>query len=191
LPSRGAFRRANSIPDTASLVLVLARLARIKDLPTFLQAVALSDGMHAVVAGPDEHDGTRPQLEREIKRLGIGDRVRINPAGVWGRAKAEALADADAVCLPSAYESFGSAAAEAAAVGVPVIVTDRCGVKDVLDPQSSRVVPAEHPELLAAALAEALTLQPEAREAAGSVRRRLDWTILAGEQAAMYERLRA
>jgi glycosyltransferase involved in cell wall biosynthesis len=52
--------------------------------------------------------------------------------------------------LPSEGESFGLVAAEAAAAGTPVVVTDRCGVAEFLGENGALVVPFERIALAAA-----------------------------------------
>jgi len=190
LPPRGAFRRSLDIPDRASVALVLARMASIKGLPAFVEALGRLGDMYGVIAGPDERDGTREVLERRAADLGLGDRLQLMPDGIWGPQKVQALVDADVVCLPSSYESFGSAAAEAACVGVPVVVTDRCGVGDVLDPSATEILRFGDAAALAGAIERAATLRSSAEKAAPSIRERLDWLTLAGEQVAIYRGLR-
>ena len=51
------------------------------------------------------------------------------------------------LCLPSAGESFGMAAAEAAAAGTPVVVTDRCGIAGFFREGEAIVVPYGATEL--------------------------------------------
>ena len=82
------------------------------------------------------------------------ERVHVEPHGLWGADRAAALAEADVFCLPSSYESFGTAAAEAAGVGVPVVLTEGCGVKDVLP--HATVVPIDDADALGAALQAAV-----------------------------------
>jgi hypothetical protein len=48
---------------------------------------------------------------------------------------------ADVFVLPSAGESFGMVAAEAAAAGTPVIVSDRCGIAAFFEGGEALVVP--------------------------------------------------
>src|SRR4029453_3350370 len=60
-------------------------------------------------------------------------------------------AEANVLCLPSAGESFGMAAAEAAAAGTPVVVSDRCGIAGFFEEGEALVVPYD-----AAAVTEAL-----------------------------------
>ena len=51
------------------------------------------------------------------------------------------------LCLPSAGESFGMAAAEAAAAGTPVVVTDQCGIAGFFREGEAIVVPYGAKEL--------------------------------------------
>ena len=53
----------------------------------------------------------------------------------------DVYADADVFVLPSRYENFGMVAAEAAAAGAPIVVTDRCGVAECFADRGALVVP--------------------------------------------------
>jgi glycosyltransferase involved in cell wall biosynthesis len=89
------------------------------------------------------------ELARLSMRLGLGDRVHLlNP--VEHDELPGLYVDADVVVLASAHESFGMAAAEAAALGVPVIVSDRCGVADLLRDGGGEVIGYDSKELRAA-----------------------------------------
>jgi glycosyltransferase involved in cell wall biosynthesis len=189
-PLRGAFRGRLGIPQGAPVVLAMGRIAAGKGLVDVARAVSRLDGVHAVVAGPDDGDGTLGDLVRVQTRLGLERRLHLLPAGVWGRDKAEAFANADCFCLPSATESFGSAAAEAAAIGLPVVVSDMCGVAEQLDPSGSRVVPYGDLDAIAEAIRECLTdnqTREKAALAASELRKTLDWNRIAQLQVATYE----
>ena len=72
--------------------------------------------------------------------------------------------------LASAGENFGLAAAEAAAVGTPVVVSDRTGVASSFEEGEALVVPYE-PEATVAAVARVLERRRAARAlAAGALR---------------------
>ena len=54
--------------------------------------------------------------------------------------------------LPSSYEIFGITILEALACGTPVIVTDRCGIADIINGQAGLVVPYDQDKLQDACL---------------------------------------
>ena len=49
-------------------------------------------------------------------------------------------AGVDVFVLPSRYENFGNVVAEAAAAGIPSVVTDRCGVAEYVRDRAALVV---------------------------------------------------
>src|SRR5207248_757884 len=83
------------------------------------------------VAGPDDRHGVSTD----------GDRVHRLP--MTEEPPFELYPQADVFVLPSEGESFGMVAAEAAAAGTPVIVSDRCGVADYFRHGEALVVPPE------------------------------------------------
>ena len=98
------------------------------------------------------------------------------------------LADADVFALPSRYENFANAAAEAIACGVPVIVTDRCGIRSLVEGQAGLVI-APKVEPLAAALRQLLSdklLYARLKEGCNRVASRLRWDCLAKQMEACY-----
>ena len=112
------------------------------------------------------------------------------PHGLWGNERAQAFADADAFCLPSATENFGIAAAEAACLGLPVVVSDECGVAEWLDLDATRTVPYGDIGALVAALrwaTEGNAAQNAAKVGAPALQARLSWSRIAKEQVEMYE----
>jgi glycosyltransferase involved in cell wall biosynthesis len=69
-------------------------------------------------------------------------------------ALAGVYADAGALILPSRFDCWGVVALEACAAGLPVVISDGCGVADELaTPANGFTVPVEDPDSLAAALA--------------------------------------
>jgi glycosyltransferase involved in cell wall biosynthesis len=186
LPERGPLREQLGIPADVPLVVSLARLAAIKNLPTLVRAVASSPTLHLLVAGPDEADGTLEAIDEAAVAGGVAERVRVEPRGLWGLERASALAEADVFCLPSTYESFGTAAAEAAGVGVPVVLTDGCGVKDVLE-HAIVVSRGDADALGTALLLAAASDRARAASQAADVRERLGWSTMAERQESIYE----
>jgi glycosyltransferase involved in cell wall biosynthesis len=185
LPERGPLRERLDIPTDVPLVVTLARLAAIKRLPTLVRAVSRVTSTHLLIAGPDEGDGTLQSIHGVADGQGARDRVHVEPRGLWGADRAAAFAEADVCCLPSSYESFGTAAAEAAGVGVPVVLTERCGVKDVLP--HATVVPVDDVEALAMALRGLLGDGMDEGPEAARLRERLNWASIAERQESIYE----
>jgi glycogen(starch) synthase len=96
--------------------------------------------------------------------------------------------------LPSATENFGIAALEAAAVGLPVVISDACGAAEWLEPQGTRVVPYADVELLARAIRDVLenpTVSQASEAAAPRIRDSLSWNAAASRQSKIYEELLA
>jgi glycosyltransferase involved in cell wall biosynthesis len=103
-----------------------------------------------------------PRLRRLARRLGLSDQVRFT--GYLPREEVrEVLASSDAFVLASRLESFGIAALEARAAGVPVVALDHGGIKEFVrdrrdgliartdaDLATSLVRLAREPELMAA-----------------------------------------
>jgi glycosyltransferase involved in cell wall biosynthesis len=97
-----------------------------------------------VIVGPD--DGYLPPLKQLIADLGISDKVLFTRP-LYGQEKLKAYVDADVYVLPSVYETFPIAVLESWACGTPVVVTDRCGIADVIDGQAGLVVPYDKEQL--------------------------------------------
>ena len=103
--------------------LFLGRIYPIKGLPMLVEAWARvrPDGWLLRIAGPDEA-GHRREIERLVSAAGVGESV-IFSGPIDPDQKGAAFYDADLFVLPSHSESFGMAAAEALAHGVPVLTT--------------------------------------------------------------------
>jgi len=145
LPLRGALRSKLRIEEKERLVLFLGRLSFIKGLDNLVLAFSEISGkqnsVRLVIAGPDDGDGCLQRIQELARNEKLGDRVIVSEA-LYGERKLEALVDADLCVLPSRYESFGNAAAEAIACGIPVLVTDTCGIAPMISDRAGLVVPA-------------------------------------------------
>jgi len=133
LPERGALRTKFGIGPDWPVVLYLGRIHRIKGLDLLLTAFAslvkeLKD-VRLILAGPD--DGFLTDLKSQARFGGIEDRVIVT-GPLYNREKLEAFVDADVYVLPSSYEMFPNTVLEAWGCGTPVIVTNRCGISDLV-----------------------------------------------------------
>jgi glycosyltransferase involved in cell wall biosynthesis len=86
-------------------------------------------GLELVLAGsgPGEEE-----VRHEVERLGIAGRVRFM-GDLPRRDLFEIELGADIVAVPSLYEGFGLAAAEAMALGAPVVASDAGGLPELID----------------------------------------------------------
>ena len=194
LPERGNFRRKYGISETDLMVLFLGRLSEKKSPDLLLTAFSKIPAkvgereVRLVFAGPDEQ-GMEARLRKLAKELKVADRTIFSGA-VFEDEKWAAYRDADVFVLPSQNENFGNTAAEAAAVGTPVIVTENCGVAPLLA-DGGRVI-AHEEEALRKALGELLQNEPmrerlgrSAMAAAGTI----GWEGPVQEAEALYRKL--
>jgi len=149
-----AFRARHHL-GPGPLLLFMGRLAPIKGpdllIGAFGRCAAVRPDWHLVMAGPD--DGMGETLRGQVERLGLRDRVHF--VGFLGdTAKADALAAADLVVVPSRREAMSIVVLEAAAAGRAVLVTDQCGIPSVSTSDGGWVVEATE-AALAAGLLEA------------------------------------
>jgi len=112
----------------------------------------------------------RARLACRVAALGLDDRVRF--CGTLARESLRCeLATFDRAILPSRFDGWGMLASEALAAGTPVICTDACGAVSLVDGgPGNRVVAGGRVDLLAGALAEAVSAGPVSSEARGIVR---------------------
>lgn len=151
LPTEGTFRKKYGIYSNQKIVLFLGRINKIKGLAILVGAFAhlakTQNDVKLVIAGAD--DGYLATIKELVWNLGISEFV-IFTGALYGQSKLEAYVDSDVYVLPSIYETFGITILEAWACGKPVIVTDRCGIADVIKNQAGIVVPYSDTDLLIA-----------------------------------------
>ena len=132
---KGEARRQLGIPEDQPLVLFMSRIDPKKGLNLLIPALeSLLVGatnaspipnFHFVLAGTNPQD---PDYENRIR-----EKIKASPLSscttitgfVTGELKAALLQDADLFVLPSYYENFGIAVAEAMVAGTPVVISDR------------------------------------------------------------------
>ncbi|HEY9730054.1 MAG TPA: glycosyltransferase, partial [Chroococcales cyanobacterium] len=132
---KGEARRQLGIPEDQPLVLFMSRIDPKKGLNLLIPAlesllVGATDespipNFHFVLAGTNPQD---PDYENKIR-----EQIKASPLSscatitgfVTGELKAALLQEADLFVLPSYYENFGIAVAEAMVAGTPVVISDR------------------------------------------------------------------
>lgn len=169
----------------------LGRLEPHKGIDDLLHAAAMllpnQPDLHVNISG----DGPeRPSLEALAQELGIAGRVHF-----LGRVPhaPDFLRQLDIFVLPSRFEAFGLVAAEAMAVGTPVIVSNAGGLPEVVaHGKTGLVVPVNSRPALAQAIAK-LATQPALRQQLAQAGRRRSHNYfsvarMAGETVQLYQK---
>ena len=115
--------------DESVFVYVGSGFAR-KGLRSAIDALARAADtrFRLLVAGRDRDLAS---FERRARAVGVGAKVHF----LGGREDMRPpYAAADCLLLPSLYDPFGTAALEAMAMGLPVIVSARCGAAELIEP---------------------------------------------------------
>jgi len=154
------------LDDGASVILLPARLTRLKGQAVLLEAMARLDrpDLICVLLGGDHGSpGYAREVDRVIRRHGLGGSVRIVPP-CRDMPAAYMLADA-VVSTSTRPEGFGRTIAEAQAMGRPVIASAHGGATEIVRPGETGWLtrPGQAAELQQA-LAAALSLSRQARE---------------------------
>ena len=181
-------RNMLGIDPDAPLVLNVGRLSFKKGLDLLLEAVASLTNVHLAIVGPDDGDGTRELLERRVSRPDLAGRVALLPP-FDDRQPRELYGEADIFVLPSRNESFGMVAAEAAAAGVAVVITDQCGIAELLA-DAALVVPTEVGAIRAAIarLLDDPPLRARLGIAGQAVAKATSWDSVVDLQESLYHR---
>jgi glycosyltransferase involved in cell wall biosynthesis len=152
---RAAAKAHLALSPTTPVIGTVGRLEPRTGTDTLLAAVAALRAERPDVALVVVGEGPlRAELEARARELGIASAVRF----LGDRTDVdEVLAALDAFVLPSRTEGMSNALLEAMAMGLPVIATAVGGTPEVIaDGRSGRLVPADEPERMAAAIARVL-----------------------------------
>jgi glycosyltransferase involved in cell wall biosynthesis len=164
LPARDDAVGALGLPPDRRYVAIVARLVPIKDVPTFVRALARVTEARPDVCGLVVGDGPeRGTVEGIARNLGLGDRCHFLG---WRSDLTNVYAASDVVALSSLNEGSPVSVIEAMAAGRPVVATAVGGVPDVVgDAAGILVPPGDHSGLADAILA--LLADPDRRAELG------------------------
>jgi glycosyltransferase involved in cell wall biosynthesis len=167
---RDALRAEIGVEPDDVAVLSVARLVPEKGLDTLVEAVASARDRRLVLllAGSG---GEQERLEALAAELGV--RLVVLPDVPWERV-VERYVAADVFALLSRHEPWGVVVNEAAACGLPLVVSDRVGAAFDLveDGRNGAIVGAGDAAAAAGAL-RALATDPERRRAMGAASREI------------------
>lgn len=155
-------------PDARPRVLFVGQVCHRKGIPSLLEAARRVPGVDVRLAGPVFHAHLLADLPSNVTVLGTLDPVAL-------RAEYRA---ADAFVLPTLDDTFGFVVTEAAAAGLPLILSPHCGAREVVAalPATTTVDPlgADGTGDLAAALHAVVALDWDTRLAHARAFRGLD-----------------
>ncbi|MGD8823236.1 MAG: glycosyltransferase, partial [Anaerolineales bacterium] len=185
------------------MLLFVGRIEPLKGIDTLFQAVSLlkqhgvmdKNPFYVAIIGGDP-DATPDKISNEMGRLkqlrqelGIEDLVAF-----LGKRDQDTLpyyySAAEAVIVPSHYESFGLVALEAMACGTPVVASETGGLAFLIkDGETGFHVPAADPEALCETLERVLVdvnLRERLGDQAAAYAKAYDWDIIADRLIALY-----
>jgi glycosyltransferase involved in cell wall biosynthesis len=140
----------NAVLPAKPFILFVGRLTAIKGPDLLILAFAkisrLDPSLRLVLAGPDRGMGST--LQRMIHSLGIQGRVALL-GFVDETTRNHLYKNAAFLVIPSRSEVMSMVALEAAALGTPVLLTDRCGFNEVEEVGGGLVVSADVESLAA------------------------------------------
>ncbi|MEM0326374.1 MAG: glycosyltransferase family 4 protein [Desulfurococcaceae archaeon] len=160
---RCAFRNALGVSQD-SFVLSFVALGQFerKGLPLILEALQKIPQAHLLVVGGTSD--TIGMWKNRIESLGLTERVYFT--GIQKDIR-PFLWCADAFVFPSVYETFSQVTFQAAAAGLPLIVTPLYGVEEFMEDCVMGFLVDRSEESVAEAIKKLLTLSPAERSAMG------------------------
>jgi len=182
----GDLRAQLGIPAEARVVLYVGRIAAGKGIDHLLEAARQIPEAHLVIAGPDDRHGTTALIGQAQAATATAGRIHALP--LREAPPHDLYPQADVFVLASEGESFGMAAAEAAAAGTPVIVSERCGIAEFFADDEALVVPYERSAVVDAVRRVLTDDELRGRLARGGVEaaRRTSWDHVTDVQEEIY-----
>ncbi len=192
-------RARYGLPRNARLVLSVGGIERRKNTLVLLDAFEMlhreQPDLHLVIAGGAsllDHSDYRRLFDERIQSGGLANAVTVT--GTIADDNMPALYRLSSVlAYPSKTEGFGLCPLEALACGIPVMVPAAPPFTEYLHPHEAFWCQPEHPETLACALRDALSVRSPARfrVSGPATARRFDWRCVASRHLPAYRRLAA
>ena len=191
LPSRetaqAAVRERFNIPATHPIVLFMSRIDPKKGfdllLPTLERLHQNQQNFHFLLCGANPQDREyESRIYEQIQSSAWAEWATVS-GFVSGELKAQILSAADVFVLPSYYENFGIAVAEAMAAKLPVVISDQVHIWPAIEAAEAGWVVTTEVESLEKALSTALADEGE-RERRGEnarqcAREKYGWDAIA------------
>ena len=179
------------------IILFMSRIERKKGLDLLIPALesVLGSGIEFqfILAGSNPQDADyETGIKLKIQNSSLAKYTTIT-GFVGGDFKNELLTNADLFVLPSYYENFGIAVAEAMAAGVPVAISDRIHIwEDIQQAEAGWVGPLEVGAI--ANLIKSALLNPEERKRRGLngkeyAKKHYNWEAIAQQTIDAYQQI--
>lgn len=178
-------RRLTRVGGDGRTILVIGTVERRKNLAVVIRALTSVPRARIVSVGP--HTPYTRECEAMAASLGVSHRVDLR--GYVSRDDLLGLlATSAVVAVPSLYEGFGYALAQALCAGVPAVASDRASLPEIARDDAT-IVPAENAAAWGLALRTAM--QSSAERRARAIReqcvRRFAWGASARAMRGVYE----
>ncbi len=187
----------NRLDPNKPIILFMSRIEPKKGLDLLLPALEklLAEGIEFqfVLAGSNPQDPRyEAKIRRQIETSTLASRTLIT-GFVTGGVKAGLLDVADVFALPSYYENFGIAVAEAMVAGTPVVISDRVHIwPDVTGADAGWVASCEV-GAIASAIKNALSSSDERKRRGENARefaeKNYSWDAIALQTIEAYQNL--
>lgn len=179
------------------IILFMSRIEPKKGLDLLIPAleIVLGSGLEFqfILAGSNPQDADyETEIKLKIHNSSLAKYTTIT-GFVGGDFKNELLTNADLFVLPSYYENFGIAVAEAMAAGVPVAISDRIHIwEDIQQAEAGWVGPLEVGAI--ANLIKSALLDPEERKRRGLngqeyAKKHYNWEAIAQQTIDAYQQI--
>jgi glycosyltransferase involved in cell wall biosynthesis len=179
--------------DESPLIVSWSRLRKYKSVDIAIKAFAIiqetmPDAKMLVMGkGPDEN-----RLKKMTTKMGLDDTVKFTGHLPWDEL-VQVLHKTKVFLNPSPKEGWGLTVIEANCCGVPVVASDRPGLKDsVVDGQTGLLVPYGNPDAMAKAALEIIQNQTKFNnlsQAAKDWSEKFSWTKCADESLALFKKV--
>jgi glycosyltransferase involved in cell wall biosynthesis len=182
------------LPTDRPLVLFMSRIDPKKGLDLLLPALeelVLKLPFHVVIAGANPQD---PQYEAQIQQQIQASALAAHTTWmgfVTGELKTQLLQAVDLFVLPSYYENFGIAVAEAMLAGLPVLISDQVHIwPQVQQAEAGWICRCDRADLvqqLQLALSQADQRQQRGQNAHNYAREHYSWEAIAQQMIQAYQ----
>ncbi len=119
----------NKVFDGTLNLIFLSRIHPKKGIELLLDDLALVDFPFSLTIVGEGEEVYVESLKMKVESLGLSQNIKWE-GSVFGDEKYELMASHDAFVLPSYNENFANVIIESIAVGTPVLISDKVGLKD-------------------------------------------------------------